>query len=88
LDWFLDTEAQSDYATGSLWTYIWDNAGDTGVPYLFKPYGNTTASATQPHWSGTLKILAKPGNIGGTGNETFKFEYRFELEGEPTRVTA
>jgi hypothetical protein len=87
LNWNLEFEAFSDYGTGSLWSYIWDNAGDTGVAYLLKPYGGT-ASATAPHWSGTLKVGAKPGNIGGTAGETFKFEGVFKLEGEPTRVTA
>jgi hypothetical protein len=88
LNWNLEIEAFSDYGTGSLWSYIWDNAGDTGVAYLLVPYGNTTASASDPHWSGTLKVGPKPGNIGGTANETFKFEYTFELEGEPTKVTS
>jgi hypothetical protein len=88
LNWALEFEAFSDYATGSLWDYIWTNAGDTGVAYLLKPYGNATASATQPHFSGTLKVGNKPANIGGTVNETFKFEGTFELEGAPTRVAA
>jgi hypothetical protein len=88
LNWNLEFEAFSDYASGSIWSYVWDNAGDTGVAYLLKPYGNATASATQPHFSGTLKVGNKPGNIGGTANETFKFEHVFELEGEPLRVVA
>lgn len=87
LDWNLEIEAFSDYASGSIWSYIWDNAGDTGVAYLLKPYGGL-ASATSPHFSGTLKVGNKPGNIGGTAKETFKFEHVFELEGTPTRVVS
>lgn len=85
-DWFLDVAAVSDYGTGSLWNYIWSNAGTTGVAFMLKPYGNSAASAAKPHFSGTLVVPGKP-NIGGTADEVFTFETRFELEGEPTMVT-
>lgn len=86
-DWFLDIEAFSDYATGSMWEYIWSNAGTTDVDYVVAPYGNATASITKPHFEGTLTIPA-PLGIGGTAGETFTFEARFKVDGKPTKVTA
>lgn len=88
LQWFFTVEALSDYGTGSLWSYVWDNAGDDSVTFVFKPYGNTTPSATQPHFTGTLKVGPKPGSIGGSADEVFTFEVRFDVNGEPTKVTA
>lgn len=86
LQWFISVEAVADYGTGSLWTQLWDNAGDT-VPFVFKPYGNATASTSQPHFTGTATITAKP-PVGGSANEVFTFEARLDVVGEPTRVTA
>lgn len=87
-DYFLDIEAISDYATGSLWEYVWSNEGTTDVEYLVKPYGNATASTTQPHFSGTLTIPGGTASIGGKAGEVFSFEARFTLDGKPTRVVA
>lgn len=85
LQWFFEIEAVADYGTDSFWSYLWDNAGDD-VSFVFKPYGNVTASATQPHFTGTATINAKP-PVGGTANEVFTFEARLDVVGEPTRVT-
>jgi hypothetical protein len=85
LQWFFTVEAIADYGTGSFWTTIWNNSGST-VAYVLKPYGNTTASTTQPHFTGNCTILAKP-PIGGTANETFTFEARLDCTATPTRVT-
>lgn len=85
--WFFTVNAVSDYGTGSLWSYVWDNSGDDDVAFLFKPYGNATASATQPHFTGTLTIPSKP-SVGGDADKTFAFEARFDIDGEPQKVTA
>lgn len=87
VQWYFEVEAVSDYATGSLWAYVWDNAGDDDVAFTFKPYGNATATANQPHFTGTLKVGAKP-PVGGTAGENFVFEVRFDVNGEPTKVVA
>src|SRR5690242_21153330 len=42
-----------DLAADSLWDQIWSAAG-TSVAALIKPYGNSAASATQPHYSGNV----------------------------------
>jgi hypothetical protein len=86
--WFIEAEAISDYGTGSLWSYVWDNAGTDGVAFVIKPYENATPTATQPHFTGTLKVGPKPGGIGGTAGETFTFEVRFDVIGEPEKVIA
>lgn len=85
--WFFTVSAFQDTATGSLWRYVWDNAGSTGVAFTFKPYGNSTATPTKPHFTGTLTVPAKP-DFGGVGNEGFKFEARFDISGVPTMATA
>lgn len=87
-DYYLEVEAVSDYATNSLWNYVWSNEGNTGVAYSLQPYGNATATATQPHFEGTLTIPGGQAPVGGTADETFTFEVRFELSGKPTMVTA
>ena len=84
--WFLEVEAVSDYGTSSLWTYLWDNAGDE-VTFTFKPYGNTTATASQPHFTGTCVLGPKP-SVGGEAGEVFAFEYRADVVGEPVKKVA
>lgn len=87
-DYYLEVEAISDYATGSLWEYVWSNEGATAVAYKVNPYGNATASATKPHFTGTLTVPGGQATIGGTADETFAFEARFLLNGKPTKVVA
>lgn len=86
LQWFFTITAVADYGSGSFWSTLWDNAGTT-VPFVLKPYGNATATAAQPHFTGTCTINAKP-PIGGTANEVFTFEARLDVEGDPVRVIA
>jgi len=85
LQWFFTITAVADYGSGSFWSTLWDGAGTT-VPFVFKPYGNATASTSQPHFTGTATINAKP-PIGGSANETFTFEARLYVVGEPVRKT-
>lgn len=85
--WFFAISAVSDYATNSLWSYIWDNSGDDDIAFVFKPYGNSTASATQPHFTGTLTIGDRPA-VGGEADSTFTFETRFDIDGTPLKVIA
>ena len=85
VQWFFEIEAVSDYSTGSFWKFLWDNAGDSDVPFVFAPYGNETASATQPHFTGTLNVGSRPA-VGGTANEVFTFEARLDVNGSPEMV--
>lgn len=85
VQWYFEVEGVSDYGTGSLWRYLWDNAGNAGVAFTFAPYGNLVPSATQPHFTGTLELGPKPA-VGGQANEVFTFEARFNVTGVPTMV--
>lgn len=87
-DYFIDVEAVSDYANGSLWEYVWSNEGATGVAYKVNPYGNATPTATKPHFTGTLTIPAGAAKVGGTADETFTFEAQFKINGKPNKVVA
>lgn len=84
--WFFQLTAIGDYSAGSIWDVLWENSGAT-IPYVFKPYGNATATAAQPHFTGNAKVVAKP-PIGGTAGETWTFEARLDVVGVPTRVIA
>lgn len=86
VQWFFEGSAIQSTDTASFWSYLWDNTGDE-VAYVFAPHGNATASSTQPHFTGSVKVGSKP-PVGGTANETFTFDYRLDCTGEPTKVTS
>lgn len=86
VQWFFTIEAVADYGTGTFWTTLWENAG-SDVAFVFKPYGNVTATAAQPHFTGNATITSKP-PVGGAANEVFTFEARLDVVGEPTRAVA
>ncbi|MFL0202124.1 hypothetical protein ACHFI2_16295, partial [Exiguobacterium acetylicum] len=73
--------------TASFWRYVWENAGLAAVAYTIAPHGNTTPTASQPHFKGTLTIGPKP-TIGGeastSATSAFTFDYEFVIDGEPT----
>lgn len=81
--WKLKFTAIMSTATGSLWSYIWTNAGKE-VAVVMAPHGNKTASAEQPHVKATVKIGAKP-PIGTevNKNEGMTFEAEWKVIGEP-----
>lgn len=88
---FLRGAAIQSLATASFWRYVWENTGQTVVPYTIAPHGNAVASASQPHLVGTLTIGPKP-TVGGEAstdpNSAFQFDYEFKIDGEPALVTA
>lgn len=86
VQWYFEITATSDYAAATWWTFCWEKAGQTAT-FVFKPYGNASASASQPHFTGSVTMGAKPG-VGGAAGETWTFEKRMDLVGEPTRVIA
>ena len=87
VQWFFEIEAVSDYSEDSLWSFLWTSAGDSDVAFVFKPYGNATPTASQPHFTGTFNVGSKP-SVGGTANEVFTFEARLDVNGEPVKVVA
>lgn len=71
----------------ALWSYIWDNAGDE-VAFVYAPHGNESASATEPHFTGTVRI-GNPPDVGGDAgiNNTYSFDASWHIvSGKPTKV--
>jgi len=82
---YLTGSAIQSTEEGSFWDYLWEHTGDI-VAYVYAPHGNPTASADEPHYTGTVKVPAKPfvGGEAGTTNE-FTFDFRMDCQEEPTR---
>lgn len=87
---FLRGAAIQSTQTAAFWRYVWENSGETAVPYTVAPHGNATPTADQPHFVGTLTIGPKP-TIGGeadtSATSAFQFDYEFRIDGEPTMDT-
>lgn len=85
--WFLQITAVPDYAPATWWQLLWATPAFTPIPYLFRPYGNTTATADQPHFSGYATIDRKP-PVGGDAQAIWSFDARLTCTAQPTLVTA
>jgi len=88
----LDIVLTQDMAATTLWTQIWENTGDDVVA-LVRPYGNASASASQPHFTATVNIREPEGDfIGGTADLSTsarqKIEVSWPCSAKPARVTA
>lgn len=91
-DYKLEITAVQDAETTSLWSEVWDNAGDT-VPVVVMPYGNAVPSATEPHFEMNAVISEPDGDLlGGEADKStsarMTIEVAWDLEGKPTKVTA
>jgi hypothetical protein len=92
-DWSLTMTAVQDPGDAdSVWSLLWDSPG-TEVDVLVRPYGNATASATQPHWEGTCLVQLPDGDVlGGETNRSASARWTVELSWpfteRPTRVVA
>tara|TARA_R110000822_G_scaffold123979_1_gene258490 strand:+ start:5065 stop:5484 length:420 start_codon:yes stop_codon:yes gene_type:complete len=84
---YLEGTAIQSTAAASFWSYLWENTGDT-VAYVYAPHGNDTPSVTEPHFSGTVKVPAKPA-VGGEAGVTveYTFDFRMDCQEEPTLIT-
>lgn len=84
--------AVQDPEADTIWDLVWTQAGST-VAAVIKPNGGTTASATQPHFTGNVVITEPDGDLlGGEANASTTSKFTFEAEwsytAKPTRVTA
>lgn len=72
----------------SLHTFFWAHAGEE-VDFIFAPHGNAVASATQPHYLGTIQLSKKLPDVGGDADSTWTFEMELDVVGALTKkVTA
>ena len=78
-------------ATGVMWRYIWASAGTT-MAVKVNPYGNATASTTEPHFTGNVVITEPDGTlIGGEANSSASARFTNSVEwvftAKPAEVT-
>ena len=87
MDWFLTVSGIQSTATASFWRAMWAAAG-TEVAFVYAPHGNATASATQPHFTGTVRIPAAGAfMLGGQSSPdgTYSFDgVRMDIVGDVT----
>jgi len=91
-DYQLEFIAAQDTTTGTLWDQVFSSAGSS-VDCVLMPYGNSTPSATEPHFEFTAVISEPEGDfLGGEANSStssrMKIECAWDLTGKPTKVTA
>lgn len=84
--------AVQDMVASTLWDLIWTGAGTT-VACLIKPYGNASASASQPHYSFNAVVSEPDGDfIGGEADSSttarMTVECSWALTAKPTKVVA
>lgn len=82
---------KQDLVTTSLWRMIWASAG-TSVAVKVNPYGNVTATATEPHYTGNVTITEPDGVlIGGEANSSVSARMTVEVAwvfaAKPAEVT-
>lgn len=82
---------KQDMVTTSLWRLIWSSAGTT-VAVKINPYGNATASTTEPHITANVTITEPDGVLlGGEANSSTSARMvvavRWVASAKPVEVT-
>lgn len=90
-EYALEMTMKQDMVTTSLWRYAWASAGTT-VAVKVNPYGNATATTTEPHYTGNVTITEPDGDlIGGDANASVSarmtITVRWVFTAKPTEVT-
>lgn len=79
-DYQLVVTALQSTEAGSLWREVWDNPGEE-FDVVYGPHGNAVPTASQPHFTFTVKATGRP-EIGGeaarNGNR-FDYEYTYDV---------
>lgn len=91
-DYFLEIVAAQDLAAGTLWTVVYDSAGDE-VDVTLIPYGNAVPSASEPHFTATCVVTEPDGDlVGGEADKStsarMTFEGKWPCLAKPVKVTA
>lgn len=79
-DYSLEITAIQSTDAASLWRELWDNPGDE-FDVTYGPHGNAVPTATQPHFTFTVKATGKP-EVGGEAarnGSRFDFEYTYDV---------
>lgn len=87
---YLRGSAIQSTQSAAFWRYVWENSGETEIPYTIAPHGNAAPTADEPHFVGTLSIGPKPtigGEASSSATSAFAFDYEFKIDGEPTMDT-
>lgn len=89
-EYALELTMKQDMATGTLWRTIWASAGST-IAAKVNPYGNATATATEPHYTGNVTVTEPDGTlIGGKADPSVSarmtVQVRWVFAAKPTEV--
>ena len=79
--WTLELEGIVSGDTSSLYRVLWNNFGSTAA-FIIAPQGNAVATATAPHYEGTVVFNDIP-PLSLTSNETAVFSVSFEVQTTP-----
>ena len=89
-DFYFTVSGVQSTEAASFWRAMWADAG-TEVAFIYAPHGNATASADQPHFTGTVRIPAQGAfQLGGeaSADGTFSFDgVRMDIVGDVTLDT-
>ena len=90
--WWFDLTAVQSTHRGSLWTFLWENRGQRGipaqVPFVYAPNGNALPTEDEPHFTGMVGIPGPPPLGGEAGKDIeYTFTVRLPITQGPVRVT-
>jgi hypothetical protein len=89
-DFFFTVSGVQSTESTSFWRAMWADAG-TEVAFIYAPHGNATASANQPHFTGTVRLPPQGAvMLGGEASPdgTFSFDgVRMDVVGDVTLDT-
>tara|TARA_R110001606_G_scaffold118186_1_gene248493 strand:+ start:755 stop:1192 length:438 start_codon:yes stop_codon:yes gene_type:complete len=80
-EWALTLEGITSGDATSLYRVLWANFGTTGT-FTIAPNGNATATASEPHYSGTVRFNEIP-PLTLNSNETASFSVTLEVVNTP-----
>jgi hypothetical protein len=80
-EWALALEGITSGDAASLYRVLWENFGTTAA-FEIAPNGNATASASEPHYTGTVKFNEIP-PLSLNTNETSTFSVTLEVVNTP-----
>lgn len=89
-DFYFTVGGVQSTEAASFWRAMWAGAGAEEA-FVYAPHGNATASADQPHFTGTVRIPAQGAfQLGGeaSADGTFSFDgVRMDIVGDVTLDT-